>query len=789
MTASDKLRHYYDVTPVDVPARQYTDVWYDDGIADLIPDGLDDRGRMAKWWVKDYALTKKYKISARKDGVTTKDCVYVPRFGVAFDIETANYVEYTDKGRLRLCEGYMYHAQIIIDTTVIHCRYWWQVLDVFALMSRKWHLTERHRGGILKSRVWDANLGFEFAYIAKRMTWTDIFAAKMRKPITAETADGFVLQDALMITGGSLESMAKDYNLPSKKTHDLDHTKIRHAETPLTDEELHYCSLDVRILSEFNAWCMLNYQDNGLPIPITKTQMLRDSIKKCFNDTCLDKGRLSGFGHRLPELHFEDYDTYSCMMRYLFRGGYTHCNHALAGTTLHNVGGWDFTSSYPYCMIFGTNYPLTKFMDVTVKKLDDVHDLDQRGYAVLIHVTLYDVTNRTEHSLESISKTEEYVDCKGRYSDYLETSGAVVDNGRILQARQMTVWLTEIDYRLYRMMYKWDDSCTVIHSCKAAGKGMLPDYVRWPCMVYYERKCRLKRDGQSKTTAYQLAKQLANSGYGMMCERLHMSDIIYDGETGWTEIMPDRSVVDDDYISEVYGESFLDGHGAPRKKLPAIWGIYTTAQARYNLIVNLVLLGHDAIYCDTDSVYVLRPEIYQSVIDDYNRGVIAKNKELIRRWNADHKKHAFMRPIDESLFFDLGTFDPICEDDSGVYDAFKALGAKRYIKTSGGVTESTIAGLPKTALSEYCGSDLDIYDVFDDDMQIPKCKRAHCYNDTPHGRCLTDYQGRTVYTEELTSCGIFDIDFNMGLDSDYLILITDGIEALKKRYYKGEYSV
>ena len=789
MTAADKLRHYYDVTPADVPARQYTDVWYDAGnIGDLIPDGLDSRGHMAKWWVRDYALTKKHKITARIDGAPVKDVVYVPRFGVAFDIETANYTEYTDTGKLRLCEGYMYHAQIIIDTTVIHCRYWWQVMDVFATMSRKWHLTERHRGGILKSRIWDANLGFEFSYLAKRMTWTDIFAAKIRKPITAETADGFVFQDALMITGGSLESMAKDYNLPSRKTHDLDHTKIRNAETPLTDEEINYCSLDVRILSEFNEWVMINYQDNGLPIPITKTQMLRDSIKKCFNDTCLDKGRLSGFGRRLPDLHFQDYDTYSTMMRFLFRGGYTHSNHALSNQTLHNVGGWDFTSSYPYCMIFGTDYPLTKFMDVPIKKLDDVQDLDNRGYAVIVRVTLYDVTNRTEHSLESISKTEEYAECKGKYHEFIETTGAVIDNGRILCARQMTVWLTEIDYRLYRMMYRWDDDNTVIHRCMAAGKGMLPDYVRYPCMVYYERKCRLKRDGQSKTTAYQLAKQLANSGYGMMCERLHLSDIIYDSIAGWKDIPPGRDVVDDDYIDEIYGEKYLSGYGAPRKKLPAVWGIYTTAQARYNLILNLSILGHDAIYCDTDSVYVLNPEKYQFIIDDYNRSVIKKNRSLIQRWNADHQKHAFMHQIDESLFFDLGTFDPICDSESGVYEDFKTLGAKRYIKTTCGETETTIAGLPKHSLTEYCGSDLDVYTVFQDDMKIPKCKRAHCYNDDTHGRCLTDYQGNTMYMEEMTSCGIFDIDFSMGLDSEYMELIIGGIEAVKKKFYKGEFS-
>lgn len=827
MTDEGKLRHYYDVTPVDVQPRQYTDVWYDDcRVADMIPDGVDNRGRMADWWVKDIALTKKHKINARKDGSVTKDCVYVPRIGVAFDIETANYTEYTGlrytvrrkhPGRqknwclricrrrrgsikmrlgrrrsvkLRVCEGYMYHAQIAIGTTVIHCRYWWQVMDVWQTIARKWHLLERHRGGILKCRVWDANLGFEFAYIARRVEWVDIFAAKLRKPITAETSHGYVLQDALMISGGSLESLASDYALPSRKTHDLDHTKIRHAGTPMTEEELRYCSLDVRILSEYNEWLMTNYQDNGLPIPITKTQMLRDSIKKCFNDTCLEKGRLSGFGKRLPDLHFEDYDTYSTMMRFCFRGGYTHCNHALAGDVQHHVGGWDFTSSYPYCMIFGCDYPLTKFMDTNISCLDDVQDLDRRGYAVIVHVTLYDVKNRTEHSLESISKTEEYVDCRGRYAEYLSVSGAVVDNGRILQAHQMTVWMTEIDYRLYRMMYRWDDSLTVIHRCMAAGKGMLPDYVRWPCMVYYERKCQLKRAGKGKTTAYQLAKQLANSGYGMMCERLHLSDIIYDTQVGWKEIPPGADTVDDDYISEIYGDQYLEGHGAPRKKLPAVWGIYTTAMARYNLLVNLVLIGHDAIYCDTDSVYVLHPERYQSVIDDYNCGVMAKNKRLIMSWNDAHKKHAFMRPIDETVFIDLGCFDPICESEAGVYDSFKALGAKRYIKTSGNETESTIAGLPKTALIEYCGKgDMDIYTVFKDDMQIPACKRAHCYNDTPHGRCITDYMGNTMYVEELTSCGIFEIDFSMGIDSDYLVLIRDGIDAIRKKYYKGEYSV
>lgn len=799
MTAAGKLkcavkhlRHYYEIQPVKVQPRQYTDVLYTyPGWVDMIPDGLDAKGRPAAFWYKDTALTKKHKLRARLNGDKTKECIYAQRFGVGFDIETTTYTERDNHGRVVTCEGYAYHMQIIVGTVIIHCCEWWQVISVFDTLRKKLHLGEVVKNCKLMCRMWDANLAFEFAFLSHRLHWVDIFAAVARKPITAESDIGIILQDCLMISGTSLEKTAKMYDLPTRKTHDLDYDKVRHSKTPLTVQEIEYCSCDVRILSEWHEWCMINFVDNGLDIPITKTQMLRDSIKKCFNDTEMHNGRLSGFARRLASLHFADYDTYSEMIRMLFRGGYSHANSAFAGDIIHHVGGWDFTSSYPYAILF-CEYPVTEFMDVeNVKTLDDITQMDDAGYAVICKVTLYDVENRTPHSIESISKTFEWDEAGGMYDRYKRETNAIVDNGRILAADKMTVWLTELDLRIYRLFYKWDDSATVIHTVKAAGKGLLPDYVRWPIMVYYGRKCRLKKQGLDGTTEYKLAKELANSGYGMMCEKLHLTDIVYDQKTGqWEEVNPEPAAVDDEYLQEILGEKCIAGYAACRNKLPAVWGIYTTAIARYRLLETVAKIGWDALYCDTDSVYAKNPEKYADIINDINQEVISKNRALIKYWNRTHKKTAEIGQINEDEFYDLGTFDPICKKhDPPVYDSFKMLGAKRYIKTCGTDTETTVAGLPKTALTAYCtAKGLDVYEIFDDKMVIPQCKNAHCYNDYQHTRTITDYNGTSYVMSEMSSCGIFAIDFSMRLSSDYYALITEGIEAIQRKYYKGEWA-
>ena len=96
---------------------------------------------------------------------------------------------------------------------------------------------------------------------------------------------------------------------------------------------------------------------------------------------------------------------------------------------------------------------------------------------------------------------------------------AIVDNGRVVYADTITLYLTDIDLieNLDRF-YDWND--VEIFEVKTARYGYLPDYVRWACALFYSKKNQLKKSGLSETTAYRLAKAFVNSIYGMMVQKL-----------------------------------------------------------------------------------------------------------------------------------------------------------------------------------------------------------------------------------------------------------------------------
>lgn len=791
-----KCRHYYEVQPVSVQPRQYTDIWYDeDTWQTYIPyRTYGKQGYLQKFWYKDTGITKKHRIEQEKRGIKDTTETMVQRFPVCLDIETNSIIERDKKGNIVACEGYAYHMQVIIDSTIIHCRKWVQVLDVLRELSERLELGQVIKGKRYVCRCWIANAGFEFSFINRYFDWVNVFAATPRQPITAETSTGILIQDALYISGSSLENLSKTYNLPTKKVHDLDFEKVRISTTPIKDKELYYMSADVRILAEFNDWLMINYVDNGLDIPITKTQMLRDSIKKCFNDTEISKGYLSGFARRLAGLHSQSYDQYSEYMRFLYRGGYCHANCLWTESIIENVNGFDFTSSYPYCILM-QQFPISRFLPTMCSTLEDVDKLDKAGYACIIKVTFYGLSNLTTHSIESISKTVEYEEAaqrakesaKSAYSIYKDMVHPIIDNGRLLAADAVTVYLTELDLRVYKLFYTWDSY--KIWSCKQAKKGVLPDFVRWPIMVYYTKKCKLKKAGLKDTTEYLLSKEMVNAGYGMMCEKLHLSDVIFEPKSGeWKVFFPQENKVDKEYEEEIFGKKFDGVHCACRKKLPAIWGVYTTSNARYNLLQMVYKIGDDCIYCDTDSIYINNIDKYIPLIKEYNEQVMNENRMILKQWNEMHANTEKVGTVVPELFEDIGCFELVDDEN---YKRFKTLGAKRYIKEHpDGTIEQTVAGLPKGQLQDYCAGipwGADAFGVFEDDMELPNVKRAHKYNDKPHSRIITDYLGNSELMTEQSSCGIFDIDFSLSMSNDYVCLLKNRFELLKRKWYKGEY--
>ena len=839
MAKKNSIVFYHDVDIKNVEPVNYIDVNYiafdvDKAIPEpfIYKKGKED---ISDIWVKDNKLTKAYKMQYREThNEKTSASVYVPKFPLAFDIETTTIIDYAKdkKGNIKYddtgspvierAEGYAYHWQILVNETIVHCKSWEECMDVFLLVCNKLRLSSFAEGipnHIFKARCLIANMGFEFQFMHQHFiehgyNWTKVFAISNRNPLIAETDSGLVFQDALKISNSSLEKLSKLYLLPSKKTHDLDYSLVRNTKTEMTEEELRYCSLDVRILGDFHRWIMQNYHANGLDYPLTSTGLLRDTLGKYFELTEFKTSEyttkdgkkktskeLSRFAKTIPDLFPATYDEYADTMMCGFRGGYTHANARNADKILENVNGGDFTSSYPYVMMF-QKFPVTKFYTCR-KDISVIEYLIKKGRAVMMKLRFHGLINITSHSLESINKTWEYKECGRNVKEFLNKTNAIIDNGRVLRADTLTVTLTDIDYESYKMFYEWD-SVEVLEA-KSATYGLLPDYVRLSVSTYYHAKNALKKADKRETTEYKLAKAMVNANYGLMCEKLHIDEIVFDPETNkWYNNIPqDKDELQQAYLDEIYGKNRNNKKYAKKPKtiLSPYWGIWTTAHARNNLFQILMKIPEtDSIYCDTDSIYFLNPEKNWAICEEYNKKVIQDNMVLINEWNEkwgfDIDKYNKMNPDEREkyvkethglvpkFFFDLGTFDKL--NKLGNYTRFKTLGAKRYVKEwweKGKLeVEQTIAGLPKTALCEYCKkNNKDPFDVFKNGMCIKNVKKAHAYNDKPHTRVITDYQGNSEEMTEYSSVGIFDVNFSMKMNSDYTRLIMAYVESIKRK--------
>lgn len=594
--------------------------------------------------VEDFAKAN-FRLAAPHKFIKDKRKKYL-RVGAGFDIETTRIDKY----------AFMYVWQVSYGDDVLIGRTWF-AFDLF--MHRLQHFLDCINARLI---LWVANLGHEFAFIGRRYTWTKVFARESHQPLVAQTGR-VEFRECLSISGmGGLANLAKNYTTTQKAVGDLDYTKLRNSCTPIdTEKELKYIVNDVKILSEWGEYIFKEYSDKRRQIPMTATGIVRNMIKKAAYET----GHIQDIKEAVKAM-YPNVDTYNFIMKFLFRGGYTHASAWWCMVVWDNVIGADETSAYPSVMLKGY-YPKCEFYPFT-PTTDGVHITDQKlqTECVWFIAKFYGIRKKTMHTIESEHKIMNY-------------QKAIFDNGRLQRAEMVRVALTEIDYKIYEMFYEWDK--IEIEQAYHAIRGPLPEYVLKPLREAYKTKARIKKECKEKginpdtIPEYRNAKATINSYYGCMVQRLNFNEWVY-------------SPVSGEWHQEASRKAFRQM--IANALLVPYWGIYVTAHARYAVCSTIAELDPDmcstnVLYCDTDSIYM----------DDTPR-----NREIIARYNAR------MEEMNESLppeFIDIGCFDWIGgTDENGdpVRYKFKTLGAKRYLKLHDGVAEITVAGMRKGTLEK-----------------------------------------------------------------------------------------
>lgn len=416
-----------------------------------------------------------------------------------FDIET-----YTTESH----NAYMYIWQFSIYSAngnfIFTGRTWQEFVDLINLLIYDLNLTKERR--II---IGVANLSYEHQFMKRWFVgrWTKVFAKEKRQPMIAIIDDCVEFRDVLQISGGSLSVLAKQYTQTQKLKGDLDYTIPRTRYTKLTPQELQYCYNDVAIVSEFMQYLFNKYIKTDKWIPTTKTGLLRREVKNAMKSR--GNGVKRDIMREIYRCYPKDYNLYSELMQYCFRGGYCHANIRHVGHIVNDCKSYDITSSYPFTMLSYDGFPVSPLKAEKPANFETLYNADK--YCLFFRVIFTNLKATTDHAIESKSKC------------ITISNNAIIDNGRIRFCTQCEIVITNLDFDIINLFYKYDSYKIVwVYS---SVRGRLPKYLIMPLAKAYEEKAKLKKQGKGGCSEYALTKSLVNSGYGMTVTRLITSEI------------------------------------------------------------------------------------------------------------------------------------------------------------------------------------------------------------------------------------------------------------------------
>lgn len=670
---------------------------------------------------------------ASLETITTNKRITYYNIPCAFDIEVSSFYY---QGEKHAC---MYVWQFGILNWVTYGRTWREYELFMELLSKVLGLDYEHR-----LVVYIHNLAYEWQFIRKRFKWSKVFFLDKRKPVYAITG-GYEYKCSLKLSSKSLRKVGKDlqkykYN---KKMGDLDYSLVRTSTTPLTPKELGYCEADIRVLL---AYIQEKIESDGdiSRIPLTNTGYVRLYCRKaCFK-------RWRKYKNLMDQLTL-DAEEYSQLKRG-FGGGFTHASAKYSRRKLHNVGSFDFTSSYPYVML-SEMFPMSK--STLVEKIESEEELELylQNYCCLFDLTLHNVRPKIDYD-HPISE-----------SKLIASESVVKDNGRVIYADSLTLTVTEQDYAVYREFYDWDEM--EIHQFRIYEKGYLPTPFVKAILKLYKDKTVLKGVPEEAVN-YMISKNMLNAAYGMIVTDIVRDSIEYE-EDEYIESKPNLERAISDYNNSIKRFLFYP------------WGVWVTSYARANLFSGILACGNDYVYSDTDSIKVLNYEKHMDYINSYNELV---HKKLEAAANFHRLSMEEFSPLNRE-----GEPKPIgVWDFEGVYDTFKTLGAKRYLTEKDGDYTLTVAGTNKSTSMKFLEIEAEKrnvtpFELFEEGLIIPKDYSGrlildYC-RDEPCEGSVVDYLGNVgtysemsyIHMEPTTYELTFSVDYKAF--TDYLMEVYD----------------
>lgn len=641
--------------------------------------------------------------------------------------------------------SWMYVWMVSIDDNLFVGRTWLEFGEFMRKVCIKFQTDKK---GLI---FYIHNAQFEFDFIKFIFSWDKIFCSEPHKIMYATASCGITFKCSYMLSNSSLETVGKNLikYKASKQVGKLDYNKIRHQNTPLTDDEIDYCLYDVIVLSNFIRESMEDEDNNSLvQIPLTKTGYVRRYCRNYVNNP-MYQYVYNKFIHQ-----FTLDEKLYVMLKDAFMGGFTHANALNCGEVFECVHSYDFTSSYPAVMLLEPEYPISKGSFYNPTSYEDFKtNIDL--YFCIFDITFYNIRQKDAVFENIISESK----CR-------DAIGLKANNGRVYEASEITITITNIDYKDINLFYNYDK--IKINNFRRYRKGYLPEPLMECVLKFYKDKTTLK-DVKGEEANYQLSKGMLNSIFGMMAEDPIKSIIEFNQEQDlWT--------------SEINIEEGIKTYNNSRNRFLCYeHGLVITALARRNLFSGIRELGSDFIYADTDSLKFLNLEKHKAYFDNYNKSIYDKIEKVCKHY--DFSIEDFSPRTIKGEVKTIGLWDY-----EGCYDRFKTLRAKTYLYQKDGVYNLTVSGLNKKVAMPYLEEkakrlNMDVFDLFDDELFIDgehSGKLLHTYLNINERIKVKDYLGNVSEVKVHDGIHLEPTPFTLSIPYLYL----EYIKGVKTKYKK-----
>ena len=574
----------------------------------------------------------------------------------AFDTETSTIT--MDGNQI----AFMYVWQMAVENEAFYGRTWSEFKRCLQKMKNEMHLAVDY-----KLIVYVHNLKYDFGFYKKEVNLDGSdFVARSRRTVLKHIMDDcFEVRDSAVYTEEPLEHMGEEIGISKMKGYD--YSKIRHALTPLTPEELEYCEHDVLILTRYFRLEAEKLNCSIYKLALTATQ----KIKRGINEEFSRESRMYQNMIMSRQLKDNDHDNHILdLLKHAFFGAFNYSSQLIRGITQDNVAGIDISACYgAQCLLHP--YPVGKFTPIELPESTDDLKTNPRyaGKAMLITFAAKDVS----------AKYADIGFLPINIHNYWQRPASDINNissKRVLTASKLEMTLTDVDFRLFLEFYSY--SAIKFVSIMVSDYGDMPPYMIRSIEKTHRRKLEVQRRNNEikKIRPLTLSEQLeyihTKTGVSRICGIL-VQDPIRDLYT-WDPEMNDIK---------------KDGEQKNKSQFQPVlyqWGVWVVAWARYEILRLLLKLSGTGkkfdelktLYSDTDSLYFKFAESDIKVVKSYNDMINAKIANVAKKYK-----------LNPEALTGIGTLKIT------YYQQFKTTGIKQYCYIQDDVFDYRCAGLTR----------------------------------------------------------------------------------------------